>query len=70
MKLAIIQCVNGVYSVVAEGLTTEQAAMVNFHNRCTVLWNASDVITGMVAIMDENLDIYHGCKEFISHEVI
>lgn len=67
MKLAIIQCVNGNYSVVAEGITTEQAAMVAFHDRCKILWNASDVITGEVAIMDEQLDVYHGCKELITH---
>ena len=67
MKLAIVQCVNGTYSVVAEGLTTEQAALVAFHNRCMILWNAPDVITGEVAILDEQLDIYHGYKELITH---
>lgn len=68
MKLAIIQCVNGSFSVVSEGHTTEQAALVAFHGRCQVLWNAPDVITGEVAIVDEQLDIYHGCKEFIHHD--
>lgn len=68
MKLAIIQCVNGVFSVVAEGIETDQAALVSFHSQCKILWNASDVITGEVAIVDEQLDIYHGYKEFIRHE--
>ena len=68
MKLALIQCVNGNFSVVSEGYTTEQAALVDFHNRCKILWNAADVITGEVAIVDEQLDVYHGCKEFIRHE--
>lgn len=68
MKLSIVQCVNGNYSVVAEGLTTEQAALVAFHDRCKILWNASDVVTGEVAIFDEQLDVYHGCKELITHE--
>lgn len=67
MKLALIQCVNGNYSVVAEGIQTEQAALVAFHNRCGILWNASDVITGEVAVLDEQLDVYHDCKEFITH---
>lgn len=67
MKLSIIQCVNGSFSVVAEGITTEQAALVAFHDRCKILWNAPDVITGEVAIMDEQLDVYHGYKELITH---
>ena len=68
MKLALIQCVNGNYSVVSEGHQTEQAALVAFHDRCKILWNAADVITGEVAIVDEQLDVYHGYKEFIRHE--
>lgn len=68
MKLALIQCVNGNFSVVAEEIEGEQAALVAFHTRCTVLWNASDVITGEVAVVDEQLDIYHDCKEFIQHD--
>lgn len=68
MKLAVIQCVNGNFSVVAEGITTEQAAMTAFHDRCKILWNAADVLTGEVAILDEQLDVYHGCKELIRHE--
>lgn len=67
MKLAIIKCVNGSFAVVSEGHTTEQAALVAYHGACQTLWNASDVITGEVAIVDEQLDIYHGCKEFIRH---
>ena len=67
MKLAVIQCVNGNFSVAAEGMETEQAALVAFHGRCTALWNAPDVITGEVAVVDEQLDVYHGCKELISH---
>lgn len=70
MKLALIQCVNGNYSVVSEGHTTEQAALVAFHDRCKILWNAADVITGEVAIVDEQLDVYHGYKELIRHEPV
>lgn len=68
MKLALIQCVNGNFSVVSEGIETEQAALVAFHSRCTILWNAPDVITGEVAVLDEQLDVYHDCKELIRHE--
>ena len=67
MKLAIIRCINGNFSIAAEGIETEQAALVAFHNQCAALWNAPDVTTGEVAVLDEQLDVYHGCKEFISH---
>ena len=68
MNLALIQCVNGNFSIVSEHGDNEQAAKVAFHNRCQILWNASDVIKGEVAIVDEQLDIYKDYKEFISHE--
>ena len=68
MKLAIIQCVNGNYSVVAEGFTEAQAAKVSYHHRCEILWNAADVTTGYVAIVDEQLDVFEGYKEAVFHE--
>ena len=70
MKLAIINCINGNFSVVSEGHETEQAALVAFHGRCQILWNAPDVITGEVAIVDEQLDVYRGYKELIRHTPI
>ena len=66
--LALIQCVNGNYSVVAEGLS-EQSAMVQFHDRCKILWNATDVINANVAIVDEKLKVYNGRNEYIYHNV-
>lgn len=68
MKLAIINCVNGNFSVIAEGIETDQAARVAFHDRCKILWNAPDVLTGEVAVVDEQLDVYQGLKELIHHE--
>ena len=70
MKYAIIQCVNGNYSIAAEGITDLSSAKVSFHNLCAALWNAPDVITGCVMITDENLDVVGGTggyKEFITH---
>lgn len=46
------------------------AALVAFHDRCKILWNAPDVITGEVAIFDEQLDVYKGYKELITHEPV
>ena len=67
MIYAIIQVVNGNYSVVAEGITDIDNAKVQFHSLCATLWNASDVITACVMITDTNLDVAQGYKEFISH---
>lgn len=68
MKYAIIKVINGSYFVHAEGITTIAAAKVQFHGLCQVLWNAADVTTGEVMIVDEQLDCVEGYKEFIHHE--
>ena len=68
MKYAIVKCVNGNYSINSEGITTIEAAKVQFHGLCQTLWNSPDVITGAVMIVNENFDIVEGYKEFIHHE--
>lgn len=67
MKYAIIKVINGNYSVHAEGFTELASAKTSFHGLCQTLWNAPDVITAEVAIVDENLDCAEGYKEFIHH---
>ena len=69
MKYSLVNCINGNFSVVSEHGENLQGAKVAFFNRCAVLTSASDVITGMIAIVDENLDPVDGKKEFISHPV-
>lgn len=68
MKYALIQCVNGAFSIVSEHGEDLQAARVAFHDRCKILWNASDVIEGYVAIIDSNLTYVDGRIEKITHE--
>lgn len=68
MKYAIIKVINGNYFVHAEGITDVASAKVQFHGLCQTLWNASDVITAKVKIVDENLDTVEGYQEFIHHE--
>ena len=63
---SVVECVNGNYSVKAEGLS-EQAAKVFYFGRCQALWNASDVITGTVAILTPELFIFGGYSERIEH---
>lgn len=68
MKYAIVKVINGNYSIHAEGMTDLAAAKVAFHGLCQTLWNAEDVITAMVMIVDENLDVVERYKEYIHHE--
>lgn len=68
MKYAIIKCINGNYSVHAEGITDIANAKVQFHSVCQTLWNAPDVITAHIMIADEQLNAVEGYKEFIHHE--
>ena len=67
MKYAIIKTVNGNYFVHAEGYTDLTNAKTAYHGLCQSLWNAADVQTACVMIVDENLDTVPGYKEFICH---
>ena len=69
MVYSIIKCINGHYFIHAEGITNTASAKTMFHGLCQTLWNAPDVITAEVMIVDENLDCVEGYKEFIHHEV-
>lgn len=68
MKYAVLKVVNGSFSVVSSN-TNLQTVKVSFFDACKTLWNSADVTTGMLLIVDENLDPIEGgrYKEFISH---
>lgn len=68
MVYSIVKCINGNYSIHAEGFTDVAAAKTSYHGLCQTLWNAPDVISAEVSIVDENLDCVEGYKERISHE--
>ena len=68
MKYGIIKCVNGNYFIHAEGITDISSAKVQFHGLCETLWNASDVLSACVMIVDEELNMVGGYKEFITHD--
>lgn len=67
MKYAIVKVINGNYAIHAEGITELSNAKVQFHGLCQTLWNASDVITGAVMIINENLEYVEGYIEHIEH---
>lgn len=80
MTYAIIKVVNGNYSVHAEGITDIANAKTQYHGLCQVLWNAPDVYTGCVAIVNESLEVVSDInpinpmygtvryQEFITHD--
>lgn len=68
MKYAVVQVINGNYSIYAEGITDLNSAKVSFHGRCQALWNAPDVITGCVVIVDEFLQCVGPYREVITHD--
>lgn len=68
MKYAIVKVINGNYSIHAEGFTDINKAKVSYFGLCQSLWNADDVITACVKIVDENLNEMIWYKEIISHD--
>lgn len=68
MKYYVVQSSNGNVSIVSEWSDLD-GARVAYHERCKILWNAQDVITGYVAILDAQLDTVGGYKELITHPV-
>lgn len=69
MKYAILKVINGNYFIHSEGITVLENAKTQFHGLCQQLWNAQDVITAEVMIVDEYLNCVEGYREFIHHEV-
>ena len=67
MKYAIIKCSNGSFTIDSEW-TDLTKAKVQFHAVCQSLWNAADVLTAKVEIVDEQLNCVEGYAEFIHHE--
>lgn len=67
MKYAIIKCINSNFTVDSEH-SELQAAKVKYHDVCKILWNASDVLTAKVEIVDEQLNVVEDYREFIHHE--
>ena len=70
MKYAIIKVINGNYFIHAEGITDLANAKMQYHGLCQTLWNSSEVISAYVEIVNEQLDVVDGYKEFIHHEPV
>lgn len=68
MKYAILKVINGNYFVHAEGITDLANAKTQYHGLCQMLWNATDVLSAYVEIVNEQLDVVDGYKEYIHHD--
>ena len=67
MNYAVISNVNGNFKIESEHGDNLQGAIVSFHNKCAAFWNAPDVLTAKVEVVDEALNVVDGKAEFISH---
>lgn len=67
MKYSIISVVNGNFKIEAEYGENKQGAFVGYHNKCAAFWNASDVISAVVSVIDENQNVVEGKREYIEH---
>lgn len=70
MKYSIIKVTNGNFNIHAEGFEDNpNGAKVSYHGLCQTLWNDAGTQTACVMIVDENLDVLPGYKEYISKAV-
>lgn len=64
--LDVVQKVNGNFVVVSSWDDSNKAAAKQaFHNTCMLLYSDAATTSGVVAILNDNLDIVDGCKAFI-----
>ena len=70
MRYSVIACTNGNFAVKTEHGENKQAALVAFHQLSATYWNAPDVTTAMIKVVDENLDTVDGKMEYITHEPV
>lgn len=65
----IVTITDGNLVVRAEKMTNLETAKQNFHHWCELLISDNSFSTGMVKLLDDNLDCVEGKMEFIQHEV-
>lgn len=65
MKYDVVQKVNGNLVIVSSWVDNKNGAKQAFHERCKLLYSDAETTSGIVAILDDNLDVLEGFKEFI-----
>jgi len=66
-KYSIIKCVNSNFAIHSE-TTDLNSAKTQFHGLAQTLWNAPDVLTAKIEIVDEQLNVVEDYREYIHHE--
>lgn len=62
----VIQKVNGNLVIKTSWSDDKKAqAKQSFHDVCRLLYSDAETTSGVVALLDDNLDVVDGCKEFI-----
>lgn len=70
MKYSVISVINGSFKIEAEFGEDLQGAIVFFLQKSATLWNAEDVKSAKIEIVDQNLNVVNGKTETIIHPVI
>lgn len=65
-KLFIVQTANGNLTIVSEWNDNPNGAIQTFHNTCKNLWADKDTTQAYVEILDEQMNVYKGYREFIN----
>ena len=65
-KYDVVQKVNGNLTIVSTWEDNKNGAKQSFHDRCKLLYADTETPSGVVAILDDNLDVVDGKIEFIN----
>ena len=66
---AVLKIVNGNFTIDSEWGASLQGAIIQWHDVCKILWNAKDVITAYVKVINEQGNQIEEYGEFIHHDV-
>lgn len=67
MKYAVIQCVNGSFSISSEWDNPEKAIHA-FHSVCSALWNTAERVEADVKLVNGHLETVKGYHDIIVHD--
>lgn len=67
-KLDVVQKVSGNLVIKSTWTDNPNGAKQAFHDVCKLLYSDKDTTSGVVAILDDNLDVFEGFKEYIRKE--
>lgn len=67
-KYDVVQKVDGNIVVVSTWTDNKNGAYQAFHERCKLLYADAATTSGVVAILDDNLEVLDGKKEFINKD--